>query len=349
MNSILRFLLSFTLILVSAAAVPSQVQLTTTTNSALIDFETTVPGVNESAFDGSGFSPAPLAGQLNSAAWEILGFSDGDLIFGGTATSGDLARGTRAGTGTSTGGLYSLADFPASGGRSLAFQAGGTDFTPGSITLRIVNGDASDTITQLEISYDIYERNDEDRSSYMNFSYSSDNLNFTPLSKISHSTPELADAAPAYQKVGGPGPSRTAVILNTLIGPNGGSFYLRWESDDFSGTGSRDEIAIDNVSVTATFLGTTAASGSIEGTAKNDLGMPLAFVGISLAGSNGLPSRYALTNHFGRFRFVDIALGETYVLQASSGRFIFADPVVVVPASEKVTSVAFIGRPVKSP
>jgi hypothetical protein len=349
MNNTARIVLSFILTIVFTTATPAQISLTSSDNTVSIDFENAVPGVNPGIFDGSGFSPMPSAGQLDSDAWEILGFSDGDLLFGGTALSGDLARGTRAGTGTSTGGLYALADFPSPGGMSLAFQSGGTDFTPGSITLRVVNADLADTISELAISYDIYERNDADRSSYLNLSYSYDNLNFTPLTKLDHATPEAADDSPSYAKVGGPGPSRSTVITGTSIAPNGGEFFLRWESDDFSGTGSRDEIAIDNISVASTFLGPTAAPGSIIGTVKNEFGRPLAFVGITLSASNGSAPRFVITNPFGRFQFPEVVLGETYILQAFSGRYMFDKAVLVVPAADKITSVSFVGREHKSP
>ena len=37
--------------------------------------------------------------------------------------------------------------------------------------------------------------------------------------------------------------------LDQLVVPSNGSFYYRWQIEDFAGSGRRDEIAIDNVSI----------------------------------------------------------------------------------------------------
>lgn len=322
----------------------SQVMLDSSVTSASIDFESTVNGIGSGLFQGAGFSPMPLDGQLDSDAFSIKGFSDGDLLFGATAVSGDLARGAISGGGTSTGGLYALADFPGPGGQSVAFQPGGTDFTPGSITLRIVNNDPEQLIVSLTVSYDIYELNDQGRSSYLYFSYSGDDVTYTPLPALDHFTAEPADASPEFVKVGGPGPSRSVTIAPVSVGPNGGQIFLRWESDDFSGTGSRDEIALDNISVTAKFLGTTAAEGTIEGAAVSEAGAPLGFVFVTLTGEGIDPLLFALTNPFGRFRFEGLPVGRTYLLGASAGRYSFKNPLIPVTLDSELQTVMFEGR-----
>lgn len=328
------------LILALAVGSAAQVSLTASAPSVSIDFETTLDGVGSGSFEAVGFSPTPLAGQLDSDAWSIKGFSDGDLLFGDTAESGDLARGTIAGGGTSTGGLYALADFPASGGHSVAFQAGGTDFTPGSVTLKIRNLDPEQIIVSLTVSYDIYELNDQGRSSYLYFSYSGDDVSYTPFPMLDHTTVEAADASPEFFKVGKGGPSRTVTIQPISVVPNG-EFYLRWDSDDFSGTGSRDEIAIDNISVEAEFLGTTGTEGSIEGIVLTADGRSLGFVTVAVNGKSIGETRYALTNPFGRFRFEGLPVGSTYVLQAMSGRYSFESSVIPVTLDGKTESVTF--------
>ena len=58
-------------------------------------------------FNGSGFSPSPAVGQLDSDVWAISGLSDGTLDFGGTAATGDFARGLSTGNVT-TGGIYAF-------------------------------------------------------------------------------------------------------------------------------------------------------------------------------------------------------------------------------------------------
>ena len=82
-------------------------------------------------FDGTGFDPAPAAGQLNSNNWEVLGFSDGDLLFGGSAATGDLARGITTGNITS-GGLYA---FDNSGNTAVYIQPTSSGFQSGQYHL----------------------------------------------------------------------------------------------------------------------------------------------------------------------------------------------------------------------
>lgn len=339
------------LLIILALSVGSfaQVGLTSTSPSASIDFETTIEGVSSGAFQAVGFSPSPLDGQLDSDAWSVKGFSDGDLLFGGTAVSGDLARGSIAGGGTSTGGLYALADFPGPGGHSVAFQPGGTDFTPGSLTLKVRNLDLTQIIVSLTVSYDIYELNDQDRSSYLYFSYSGDDVSYTPLPMLDHTTVEAADASSEFLKVGSGGPSRSVTIQPVSVAPNG-EIFLKWESDDFSGTGSRDEIAIDNISVVAEFLGTTGTEGFIEGKVETVNGRPLGFVTIAISAKSIGDTRYALTNPFGRFRFAALPVGSTYVVQAMSGRYEFESAVIPVTLdgkSESVTFTAVVPKPPK--
>ncbi|MBN1217568.1 MAG: hypothetical protein JXM69_01465, partial [Anaerolineae bacterium] len=118
-------------------------------------------------FTGSGFDPNPGVGQLDSDIWSVTGLSDGDLLFGDSQTTGDFARGPSAG-GVTTGGVYA---FDVGGNTILGVQPGGTDFTPGEIILRLQNNTGS-TITQLDVSYDIWYRNDQPRANSLNFSYS---------------------------------------------------------------------------------------------------------------------------------------------------------------------------------
>jgi len=72
-----------------------------TTSVVLLDYDF-------NAFNGSGFSPTPSAGQLDSNVIIANGFSSGSLNFGGTSpTTGDYARGIK-GAGQSTGGIYAF-------------------------------------------------------------------------------------------------------------------------------------------------------------------------------------------------------------------------------------------------
>ncbi|HMO38421.1 MAG TPA: hypothetical protein PKC76_03915, partial [Saprospiraceae bacterium] len=204
--------------------------------SVLVDFN---------GFTGSGFTPNPAAGQLSSFHWAATGFSDGNLDFGGTRTTGDFARGTTAG-GVNTGGIYALnyTDAANQANTALWIQPAGTDFTPGSITLRVCNNSGA-TIPSLGIGFDFIVLNDQDRSQSFDlgysFMYSMDGTGFTPL--VDAMTPgprdEMAELMVLHQG---------ACIPNANLA-DGECIFLRWESDDIDGMGNRDEFGIDNIRV----------------------------------------------------------------------------------------------------
>lgn len=188
-------------------------------------------------FTGAGFDPIPTSGQLNSDEWRIEGLSDGDLTFGGTGTTGDYARGTSSG-GETTGGCYSF-DY-GTGDASFGIQPTGTDFTSGEITLRLQNMTGA-TLNQLNIQYDVFVYNDQDRANSFNFSYSDDDVSYIDIPGLDYTSVEVGDAIPTWVSV-----TRATSIIGLSIS-DGGLIYLRWTGDDVSGSGSRDEFALDNI------------------------------------------------------------------------------------------------------
>ncbi len=205
-----------------------------------IDFDTTVTGINQGPFSGSGFTPSPTTGQLNSDAWAVSGFNSNNVAFGATETTGDMARGTSTG-GVSTGGIYAFETSP--GNHSLGVQPVGSDFTPGEIILRIQNT-TGQTATGLSLSYIVYVLNNEGRANSFNFSYSTDSVNYTNLSALDLTSAEIADPSPTWQA------NSRSSTLSSLVINNGDYLYLRWTGDDVSGGGSRDEFALDDISFT---------------------------------------------------------------------------------------------------
>jgi len=194
---------------------------------------------NFDTFTGDGFDTNPVAGQLDSDLWRVTGFSDGDGTFGGIHTTGDWARGPSSG-GVGTGGVYAFD--VGSGNIILGAQSGGTDFTPGDIVLRLQNNTGS-TVTQLNVSYDLWYLNDRPRANLLNLSYSFDDVTYTPIPALDFTTPEPADALPVWQSA-----SRSTTLTGLNIA-SGASFYLKWTGDDVSGAGARDEYGLDNVQV----------------------------------------------------------------------------------------------------
>jgi hypothetical protein len=203
-----------------------------------INFDTSIEGINNGAFLGTGVNSNPEEGQLNSNGIIFNGFSDGNMIFGGDYVSGDFARGTSTGFKT-TGGIYAFE--VESNNKAIGIQPGGTDFTPGEIILKIRNNSGL-TTHYLKLTYDVWVLNNEDRSSNFSFSISSDTINFSPISSLDISTETNADTAAIWEKT-----TKSITISNTT---NDGDFcYLRWSSSDNGGSGSRDEIALDNIQI----------------------------------------------------------------------------------------------------
>ena len=221
-----------------------------TADPAAAQYITTGGAVTESfdSFTGTGFTTSPSAGQLNSNAFAVTGWSDGSMDFGGSRTSGDYARGASSG-GVSTGGFYAFT--VAAGNVALGIQPGSSDFAPGSVYVKIRNDGAA--FTGFDLSYVRGVFNDQNRSNSFNFSYaySASNvttatgvgsLTYTPVNTFTSTA--TADGAPAWSLATVNG-SDTTTTVNT-----GEYIFLRWSSDDVGGSGSRDEFAIASFSFT---------------------------------------------------------------------------------------------------
>ena len=147
---------------------------------------------NFEAFNGSGLSPSPAAGQLDSALWRVSGFSDGDTAFDGSDTTGDLARGASTG-GVNTGGLYA---FDTGGGNvALGLQPADSlnnDFNPGDITLRLKNIEGL-TVTSASVAYQIWYHNDQNHATTFNFAHATDDSIYTHWPALDFTTPLTAD------------------------------------------------------------------------------------------------------------------------------------------------------------
>jgi len=194
-------------------------------------------------FNGNGFSSTPASGQLDSEIIIVKGLSDGDLNFGDTGVSGDYARGSST-EGVSTGGVYAFNIAELSSGAALGVQPIGSDFTPGSFEFKVLN-QSGNMLTNLRVSYDIFANNNTDRSSSLNFSYSTDGTNFIHLPDLDFISPEVSPATGGFPPEFPVFSSRSSLILANI--PIGGFIYLKFTGDDVSGSGSRDEFLIDNV------------------------------------------------------------------------------------------------------
>lgn len=221
---------------------PTGWQIYTANTPNTINFDSTVDGVNESTFQGSGLSPAMESGGLNSNAWAISGFSDGNIAFGGaSAEDQDFDRGTSEGD-VEIGGVYAFETV--SNNFSLGIVPATGDFAPGAATLRFQNQTGA-AVTSLSIGYKVYIYNNRDASSSFNFSHSADNNSYTAISGINITSPAVADATPtwkAYYRV---------VTITGLNIANNNYYYLRWNGATVSGSVNFDEFALDDIVLVA--------------------------------------------------------------------------------------------------
>jgi len=232
-------ILSF--LIFASASIYAQLSITSSGTLFTIDFDSTLVGVNEGAFMGAGFTTTPATGQLNSNAVVAGGFSEGSVAYGGSATTGDFAKGVSAGA-IFSGGIYAFETNASSPpNTALGVQPTGSDWTPGTLGLQIVNQTDS-TIESITISYDIYVNNDQARGNDFNFAHSSDDIVYIDEPTLDYTSIEMADA------LGFVAIPRSITITGLSI-PVGGSYYFQWKGDDNTGGGSRDEFGLDNINI----------------------------------------------------------------------------------------------------
>lgn len=269
----IAFLLSILLLSYNSFA---QLSIDSDSTNYTVDFDNSLSGVNNGVFDGSGLTSSPASGNLDGDAWEIDGFSDGTHNFGDTNTSGDFSRGTSTG-GVSSGGLYAFE--VATSNYALGFQGTSGDFTPGTMVLKVLNNTGA-PITSIDVSYKIWVYNDQGRGSTLNFSHSTDNSTFTDVGALNHTTTLVADGSPSWVSI-----DKTTTIGSLNIAP-GLSYYIKWSSSDAGGSGSRDEIAIDDIIVNATTgaatptIGFDSATSTVEETDSDVVtaGIPISLI-----------------------------------------------------------------------
>ncbi len=89
------------------------------------------------------------------------------------------------------------------------------------------------------------------------------------------------------------------------------------------------------------YLAPSAAEVSVSGRITNNSGSGISRVRVSLTKSDG-SILTAISNSFGYYRFTNLEVGQTYVLQASSKRFQFQNNPRVISVSDDVLGEDFI-------
>ena len=178
------------------------------------------------AFRGTGFAVEPAPGQLDADLWSVTGFN----------AEADLARGVSDGQGERTGGVYAVERGP--GDYGLLIQPGGSDFTPGALTLSLNAG--AEALEAVTLSFERLVLNDQPRGNAFDLSVSIDGTTFVTLDAFTSG--EDADEA---------GLTGQVVTISLPDIPAGADFFLRWTGADAGGSGARDEFGIDAVVIEA--------------------------------------------------------------------------------------------------
>ncbi len=229
-----------------------------------INFDGSTAGILNGTFGGLQISATPAAGELDMNGVYIRDNISGtgedqNIAFGAGGTSASFAsmQGASAGSVTSSG-IYA---FNTGTSVALGFQGSGSRWGDGSgddghIIFRFQNNSGV-TLDNFTVGYDIYQYNDQGRSTQIEAFLTTDVATPTFGAVLnSYSSPETADAAPAWSLVSSPNFSSNISV------PNGGFIYLRFLIQDGtpSGSGSRDEMALDNI----TIYGTAAIPAPVD-------------------------------------------------------------------------------------
>lgn len=234
-----------------------QLSITTAGLNYTIDFDSSVSGVSNGAFTGSGFQPSPSAGRLDSDAWALeytlqpAEYTDPYSVtptwnYGFTSTAGQPALGLSTGSVTN-GGIYSFSGGGISG-QALGVQPSANYFANGFIKLKVVNNTGA-PISTLNYSYNVYVRNDQARATSLEPSLGydgviNDGASFDyghSITSMDHTSTLAASGLPSFIQY-----PQSEVVTGLYIEP--GDFYeLYFKFLDAGGSGERDEFAIDDI------------------------------------------------------------------------------------------------------
>jgi hypothetical protein len=146
-----------------------------------------------------------------------------------------------------------------------------------------------------------------------------------------------------------PGGSQTVIHnAGTVTLASGGFGYYRTSSRP--GAASVPMTWTTNNGVALIHIGlningaTTAANVSVSGRVLTADGQGIRNAIVSISDSNG-NVRQTRTGSFGYYRFDEIEVGSTYILQVASKRYVFPDPTQTLTVKEELANIDFIAEP----
>ena len=201
------------------------------------------------SYTASGLNPGGTGGALDSNVFRISGLNGPTTSnYGDTSTAADYSRGLLAVTADpSTAGLYSgVTANSGAGDHALLIQPTGAEFdVNGFVEMRVQNTTAN-VVTGLSLAFNWVYHNNEPRADDLALAYSTDGVNFTVVPSANLNTPAAASTASpvpfTYTQENVTLPAGTAVAPGAYV-------YFRFEHVASTGSGSRDEVGIDNVAV----------------------------------------------------------------------------------------------------
>jgi Secretion system C-terminal sorting domain/PKD domain len=202
----------------------------------------------------SAAAPGAIRG-INTSWFAVKGFTTANAVnnfdFGTTNNSPKLKLGTSTGGNGGAGapsasGFYSFKTNPLdTNDRALGFQPTGGDLTPGFIYFKVKNATAQ-TINNLFFSFTLEVRNDQGRSNNVQLYYGTDTIPANMTLANTYLSPVAADPIIVWADT-----QMVANVVGLSLAPNSDYFFLI-KTDDVSGAGSRDEFAINDLTILAT-------------------------------------------------------------------------------------------------
>lgn len=178
-------------------------------------------------------------------------------------------------------------------------------------------------------NYMLYFQNQRSGSGPVNFDiqYSTDGTNFTTFQSFTSAT---------ALSTGG-----VSVDLSAVSAIEGqANVYFRIVGRDGTSTTNAGTFRIDNFQVQAA-LAPTAAQAQISGRVLVGR-RAVSKVSVMLSGGDLEEPIYATTDFNGNYKFENLAVGETYLLQVMTSRYRFNNPNIVVSLMDNITDANFI-------
>lgn len=259
-----NIMLLFVAVLTAAGVSQATLLIGSLDSATVIDFSTTIA---DTWYGGgtinniSGFQPTPTSSyRFDSDTWAAYAGSSNNVIraadgagasgyvgWGGTVTSGNIARGMNV-TAGGTAGLMIASN--AVSGYMMAFRPYGTGTDNSTIWLRIQNN-TGNAVTSWTFDYDAFFIDIGTYNTAFTFAFSTDDSTYTDVASLSGTTSDPgAVATPTVA-------DWTAIALNAATVnatvADGGYLYLRLKlgGDIPVNLNYGDRIGIDNISITA--------------------------------------------------------------------------------------------------